>query len=56
MPSSSRSATAAATDNRANQLNPQNPVYYLSRGLTAVAAAAAAAVTTVRNQDQAAKK
>jgi|MDTG01.2.fsa_nt_gb hypothetical protein len=40
-----------ADDNRSKQLNPQHPAYYLSRGLTAVAAAAAAAVATVRNQE-----
>ena len=40
-----------ADDNRSKQLNPQHPAYYLSRGLTAVAAAAAAAVATGRNQE-----
>lgn len=38
-------------NNRSKQLNPQHPTYYLSRGVTAVAAAAAAAVATVRNQE-----
>ena len=43
-------------NNRSKQLNPQHPAYYLSRGVTAVAAAAAAAVATVRNQEQAKKR
>ena len=39
-------------NNRANQLNPQNPAYYLSRGFAAAAAALAAAAATVRNQEK----
>ena len=29
----SKSVLGAALDNRSNQLNPQHPLYYLSRGL-----------------------
>lgn len=43
-------------DNRANQLNPQHPTYYLARGMVAAAAAAAAATATVMNQQNATRK
>lgn len=37
-------------DNRAQQLNPQSPKYYLARGYAAMSAAVAAAAATVANQ------
>lgn len=43
-------------NNRANQLNPQHAVYYLSRGFAVAAAAIAAAAATVRNQQREKKK